>query len=267
MQIFHHKADILPITLFVLYFIADFVLYFSSSSLTLILIYLAISIIIKGFIGAWNHHHQHVLTFISPLLNRMLEIMYGFQTGIIGYAWVLHHNLGHHLHYMDQSLDESAWKSPTGRVYSALEYTWIVTMTAYPRCWKVSAKFPQIRKKFIMIATIQIVLLAIIIAYKPLEGILIFLVPMITGIFLWVYTTYSHHSGLETDDPYAASYNIRSKWYNIFSGNLGYHTAHHLKWNMHWSKLPEFHREIESKIDEKFYRNYDPLHLPESKTA
>jgi hypothetical protein len=112
MQVFQHKADILPITLFISYFICDFFLYFSTPSLTLLLVYVAISIIVKGFIGAWNHHHQHVLTFSSSFLNRMLEIMYGFQTGIIGYAWVLHHNLGHHMHYQDQTLDESAWKSP-----------------------------------------------------------------------------------------------------------------------------------------------------------
>jgi hypothetical protein len=169
MQVFNHKADILPITLFVLYFIADFILYFSASSTVLLLVYVAVSIIVKGFIGAWNHHHQHVLTFASPFLNRVLEIIYGFQTGIIGYAWVLHHNLGHHMHYMDQSLDESAWKSPAGRRYGMFEYTWIVTTTAYPRCWKVSAKYPQIRKYFIAMASIQLILLAAIIFYKPIE--------------------------------------------------------------------------------------------------
>lgn len=263
MQVFNHKADILPITLFVLYFIADFILYFSASSTVLLLVYVAVSIIVKGFIGAWNHHHQHVLTFASPFLNRVLEIIYGFQTGIIGYAWVLHHNLGHHMHYMDQSLDESAWKSPTGRRYGMFEYTWIVTTTAYPRCWKVSAKYPQIRKYFIAMAAIQLILLAAIIFYKPFEWILIFLVPMITGIFLGVHTTFTHHSGLDTEDPYAASYNIRSRWYNIFTGNLGYHTAHHLKWNMHWSKLPEYHKEIESKIDTKLYRTYNPFRFSE----
>lgn len=262
MQVFQHKADIIPITLFVLYFICDFILYFSAPSMTVLLIYVAVSIFIKGFIGAWNHHHQHVLTFTSSFLNRMLEIMYGFQTGIIWYAWVLHHNLGHHLHYQDQSLDESAWKSPEWRTYGIFEYTWIVTITAYYRCWKVSEKYPQIRKKFIMMAIIQVILLLALIIYKPLEGILIFLIPMITGIFLGVYTTYTHHSWLESDNPYTSSYNIRSNLYNLLSGNLGYHTAHHLKWNLHWSKLPEFHKEIESKIDEKYYRIYNPLWLP-----
>jgi fatty acid desaturase len=111
-------------------------------------------------------------------------------------------------------------------------------------------------------ALIQLTLLGGLIAYKPLEAILIFLVPMITGLILAVYTTYTHHSGLETEDPYSASYNIVSRWYNVITGNLGYHTAHHLKGNLHWSKLPEFHKEIESKIDHKFYREYNPFRLP-----
>jgi fatty acid desaturase len=52
---------------------------------------------------------------------------------------------------------------------------------------------------------------------------------MITGLAITVYTTYHHHSGLEEEDPYKSSYNIVTPWYNFVTGNLGYHTAHHLK--------------------------------------
>ena len=76
---------------------------------------------------------------------------------------------------------------------------------------------------------IQFFLLAILIAYNPLSGVLIFLLPMITGIILTVYATYYHHTGLESQDPYKASHNIMQPWYNLLTGNLGYHTAHHIK--------------------------------------
>ena len=45
-----------------------------------------------------------------------------------------------------------------------------------------------------------------------------------------------------------------NKWYNIFTGNLGYHTAHHVKPGLHWSMLPEFHKSIEDKIPAHLYR-------------
>lgn len=59
-----------------------------------------------------------------------------------------------------------------------------------------------------------------------------------------------------TENPYEASHNIMNRWYNIFTGNLGYHTAHHVKPGLHWSKLPEFHATIADKIPKHLY------HLP-----
>ena len=256
MNPFRYNADILPVILFVWYLILDIFIYLSIESLAFLSFYLFVSIIIKWFICAWNHHHQHVQTFSLPILNRLLEVIYAFHTGIVGYGWVLHHNLGHHMHYLDQSQDESAWKSQSGKRHTPLTYTWIVTMTAYYRSWKVGKKFPQIQRYFIYMCIVQVVLLAILIAYKPLAWALVFLIPMITGLFLTVYTTYHHHSGLDSSDPYEASYNIVEKWYNLLTGNLWYHTAHHMKGSLHWSKLPEYHKEIEAKIDPKYYKKY-----------
>lgn len=256
---FRYKADILPVTLFFLYFLLDVYVYFTVSALAFLLPYVAVSIVIKWFICAWNHHHQHVPTFSFPLINRLLEIIYGFQTGIVGYAWVLHHNLGHHVNYRDQVLDESAWKSPKGEVYTALSYTTIVTMTAYYRAWKVGAKYPKIRSYFVSMCMIQLILLIAILVYSPLSGFLIFALPMITGLIMTVYTTYAHHTGLESESHYESSYNILSPLYNIITGNLGYHTAHHMKWALHWSQLPEFHREISEHIAPRFYQKYTIL--------
>ena len=86
---------------------------------------------------------------------------------------------------------------------------------------------------------------------------------MITGLLITVYTTYHHHSGLESESHYEASYNILQPWYNFLTGNLGYHTAHHMKGSMHWSKLPEFHAEIAVNIDKKYYKKYNIISYSE----
>ena len=41
--------------------------------------------------------------------------------------------------------------------------------------------------------------------------------------------------------------------YNLLTGNLGYHTAHHHKQGLHWSRLPELHEKIKDKIPENLY--------------
>ncbi len=69
-----------------------------------------------------------------------------------------------------------------------------------------------------------------------------------------VYETYDHHAGLDQQAPYQASYNITDPWYNFFTCNLGYHTAHHLQCGRHWSQLPQLHQEIKHKIPVHLYR-------------
>ena len=54
------------------------------------------------FVAAINHHHQHFNTFHSSWMNRVFDITLSLQTGIAPFAWVLHHNLGHHVNYLKQ---------------------------------------------------------------------------------------------------------------------------------------------------------------------
>ena len=256
MTIFKQKADIAPISIISLLFAIDILMYTIGISWYILAIYCLYSIVSKGYIAAWNHHHQHVETFSIPFFNRLLEVMYWIQTGAVWYGWVLHHNLGHHAHYQDQDKDESAWKSPEGKKYSVFMYTWMITATAYYRMWNVGKKHKKIQKYFLIMCLIQLLILSALIIIQPLQAIFIFVIPMIASLTLTAYATYDHHSGLESEDPYKSSYNTLNPLYNKVTGNLGYHTAHHLKWWMHWSKLPEFHKTIEHNIDKKYYRNY-----------
>ena len=260
MLYFRQKADILPLSIIIFLFLIDIYLYFIGLSGLLLYLYVIFSVLSKWLICAWNHHHQHVQTFSLPLLNRLIEIMYWFQTGVVWYGWVLHHNLGHHVNYQDQTKDESAWKSQTtGKAYHPFIYTCIVSITAYYRSWFVWNKHKKIQKYFLIMCSIQLAILIALIYFKPLQWILLFWLPIITGLLITVYTTYDHHSGLEDEDPYKSSYNILAPWYNLLTGNLGYHTAHHLKGSLHWSKLPAFHKTIEHKIEDKYYKTYSLL--------
>jgi fatty acid desaturase len=251
MKIFRHKEDRLPVLIFTLYFLADFVFYLSVDNIYLLIGWFAIGIFPKANICAWNHHHQHYKTFKKSFYNWVLEMVYSFHTGITSNMWVLHHNFGHHLNYLDQEKDESRWKDKKGNKFSAIRYTLNVTVTSYWRAFRVGKKHLPIRRTFIIMLILVCCFLATLIYFRPLQALFIFILPMITSLLLTSYATYSHHSDLDVEDHLHASRNIESKWYNKLTGNLGYHTAHHMRFGVHWSKLPELHKQIRAKIPDE----------------
>ena len=172
-----------------------------------------------------------------------------YKLGISGYTWVLHHNMGHHINFLDQTKDESRWKDKQNKQMGRLRYGLEVAGTAYFRAFHVGAKYPRIRRYWLLTVAAVVLILGTLTVYNPLSAIILFWLPMMLSLYLTSDATYEHHSGLDTTNEYEASRNVvGSVWYNILTGNLGYHTAHHIKFGMHWSKLPELHEQIKNKI-------------------
>jgi fatty acid desaturase len=229
-------------------------MYATVSSPAWLVAYWLLMIIPKGILSAWNHHHQHVPTFRSSPLNRALELCYALHTGMTSNMWVLHHVLGHHQHFLDQTKDESRWKRRDGKPMGLLEYTVNVALTAYPRAFAVGRKHPAQQRVYVVFTLLTWALVATLVAFKPLAGVLLFVLPMIDSLLYTAWVTYDHHAGLESDDQFHASYNIMNVWFNRLTGNLGYHTAHHYRQGVHWSKLPELHAKIADRIPAHLYR-------------
>jgi fatty acid desaturase len=196
------------------------------------------------------------------VLNRLLELSYAFHTGITTNAWVLHHVLGHHINYLDQSKDESGWKRRDGSTMGELEYTLMIALTGYPRAFQVGRRYPRHRPGFYGMGLLVLLLLGAAFLWSPVNALFVFAIPMVAGYLVTCWHTYCHHAGLDTPNPYEASHNIMHRSYNILTGNLGYHTAHHVKPKLHWSKLPEFHAAIADRIPDHLYiEPFFPLNL------
>lgn len=250
---FRFEADIIPCAVIVALFVLDLFVYFAADSLWQLVLWLSIAWFPKICICSWNHHHQHLHTFYQPTLNRLLELVYAFHTGITTNAWVLHHNLGHHLHYLDQNKDESGWKRKNGTVMGEWEYTIWIAITGYIRAFRVGRKHPKYQTNFITMGMVVFVLLCGLFYLNWLNALFVFLIPMVIGYVVTCWHTYSHHAGLDSDNHLEASHNVLHKWYNIFTGNLGLHTAHHMKPGLHWSMLPEYHKQIAPNIPQELF--------------
>ena len=248
------KIDYYPITVILVVFGIDLVVFLASPTVWMTIAWAIASLNIKGWICSWNHHHQHCNFFTVPGANRAIELIMGLHTGIVGEAWVLHHTLGHHLNYLDQSQDESAWQTPGGRLMSHLEYTLKVGIMAYPTALQVGSRHKKSRHKLIQNLLLTAAVLCLLLGINWLNTLIVFIIPMVILLFMTIYETYHHHAGLDIDDSYQATYNITDRWYNFFTCNLGYHTAHHLHCGRHWSELPQLHAEIAAKIPTYLYR-------------
>jgi fatty acid desaturase len=252
---FRYRSDRIPVALIAGLFAFDLVVYGLVDDWRWVLAWVLAGLFPKACICSWNHHHQHLPTFHQPWMNRVLEIVYGLHTGITTNAWVLHHVLGHHVNYLDQAKDESAWARKDGSTMGVVEYTFHLAITGYPRAYRVGKMHPRFQRQFLSMGVLVMCLVGVMIYYKPLNAILIFVLPMLMGYVITCWHTYYHHAGLHTDDHFEASYNITHKWYNLMTGNLGYHTAHHIRQGLHWSLLPEFHRALEGRIPKHLYRD------------
>lgn len=249
-----NRADRIPVILILSLTLMDVVLYFTIENPFILLGYFVLMLVPKGSICAWNHHHQHTLTFKSLPINRLLEISYALHTGVTTNLWLLHHVLGHHHNYLDQTKDESRWMRKDGSTMGVIEYTLVVAFTSYYRGFQVGRRYPKHLRVHLIYTFITLCLVTALVAYQPMQAMLIFVLPMVSGLLITAWATYDHHAGLsEKTDHFKASHNNLNPVFNFMTGNLGYHTAHHLKQGMHWSELPALHEEIKDKIPKDLY--------------
>jgi fatty acid desaturase len=255
--LFKHPEDRLPVSLAAGLTLIDFALYLSVESPWLLVGYWLLTVVPKGTIGAWSHHHQHVPTFRLTFLNRALELCHALHSGITTNLWLLHHVLGHHVNYLDQTKDESRWRRRNGSTMGALAYTFSVAGTAYIRGFRVGLRYPRHLRAFVIYGVLALAVAAALLYARPLQGLFVFVLPMITSLLFVSWVTHDHHAGLDTQDPYEASMNTLNRRFNFLTGNLGFHTAHHLRPGVHWSNLPALHRDLAHKIPAHLYRQPD----------
>lgn len=252
-SIFKFRADRIPValslSLFTLQLTAWYFLPLWAAALT--------GLLLLPFLGScaiFNHHQQHHGAFNSRMLNRLWELVLGTQTMITSYAWVLHHNFGHHPNYMHQPPceknreDESRWARRDGSLMGRNEYVLNLLLRAPFDSLRVGMKRRRELLWFVLMMIPYLALQGLLAWVNPWNYLVVFLLPAFFMLLYVYWLTYEHHSGLYSDNPYAASRNRVGRLYNLRTFNLGYHTAHHLKPYIHWSLLPAYHELIKDRI-------------------
>ncbi len=252
--ILKYKADRGPIA----YVVGAFILRLAIWGLATPLI-CAISVIplvlLGMFVAPINHHHQHVKSFRSGWLNRLYDLLLALQSGVGPYNWVLHHNLGHHVNYLNQppheSPDESRWTRADGTQMGRFEYSIHLLLHHQIDIVRVGLRHPRYFRYFLLMKLPLWGLAGVALWFRPLETGLIFFLPAFLTLFHTIWATYEHHAGCPRNNHLDASRNRDNRIYNALTGNLGLHTAHHKRPGLHWSLLPQLHEQIRNQIPEE----------------
>ncbi|MFO0690887.1 MAG: fatty acid desaturase [Myxococcota bacterium] len=204
------------------------------------------------FVAPINHHHQHLNTFRAPWLNRIYDLLLALQTGIAPFAWVLHHNVGHHVNYLNQRPharpDESKWTRRDGSQMGRVEYTIDLVLNHQIDIVRLGLRHRRYLRPFLWMKVPLWTILGLALWWNPINAFLAILLPGFMTLVHTAWATYEHHAGFYPTSHYDASFNNVNPIYNYLTCNLGLHTAHHMRPGVHWSLLPEIHAEILHKI-------------------
>ena len=255
MYLYRHRADIVPSLIVVTVFIIQLCALFTLENTYALLAVAAGLLLFSACPGSISHNHHHTMTFRPRWMNRVYEVMLFLETGVPPFAWTLHHNIGHHQHYLDPELDPSAWQDRHGRTMNRIRYDLYNAVRVYPEVIRIGRSRPKLLRQFLIWTSVSLIVLATLIWLAPKQALILFVLPMPIMLIGLLDNTYQQHQGLDISDDHTASRNTTSRLYNLISWNLGYHTAHHMHPGTHWSRLPAVHEQIRHRIPEHLICN------------
>jgi fatty acid desaturase len=200
------------------------------------------------------HNHNHIpiwkYRFLNQLTDYWITLFYGFPA----FVWIPTHNLNHH--------PQKNGAADYSRTYRLSEANNLLTLLSYPM---ISGYFQQIaigrflkniwktnRKRCWLYLSQAILLVsyltvALFINYK--KALLFIIIPQQVALFSVLILNYLQHVHADEESEWNHSRNMVGSALNILLFNNGFHTIHHHRPGLHWSKTPEAHRKIANLID------------------
>jgi fatty acid desaturase len=193
-----------------------------------------------------THNQMHLPVFRSGFWNSVYQIALSFSIGQPPTGFITAHNIRHHRH-VESELDfvRTSLVGFRSNALNILLFPFVAIAAMYREKksdladWK--AKRPRLyRQALIERAVFYAVIVALLIA-DWLATLLFLFLPWISAQVVLVGMNLLQHQDCDSGSEYDHSRNLTGKTANFFLLNSGYHTAHHLRPAIHWSKLPNFH--------------------------
>jgi fatty acid desaturase len=192
------------------------------------------------------HNSIHVPIFKKRWMNKVFQVVLGFTYGHSTSAYVPGHNFSHHK-YTQTPRDAIRTSKARFRLnlLNQLFFFFIMSGDILKGEMRFVKKMYNERPQWFRQYALEMGLVIgvkVILAIINWKCFLLFVfIPHQYAAWGIVGTNYFQHDGCDEEHPYNHSRNFTGPFLNWLLFNNGYHGAHHMKPNLHWSLYPEYH--------------------------
>ena len=196
-----------------------------------------------------KHNHVHSPTFRDSSWNSAFEMWLSILTAHPTSGIITSHNVLHHQHNnTDADFVRCSLVKSRSNLFNFLTFFFASVKTMYRNkpsdlnCWRESD--PRLYRQAIAERMLTYGSLFALVLFDWRSTIKYCAGPWLFGQWFLVTINLLQHQGCDSTSEFNHSRNLTGRLLNWVLLNNGYHTAHHMFPNAHWSKLPQIHLRV-----------------------
>lgn len=209
------------------------------------------------------HNHNHCQTFTGKGANQLfslwVSIFYGFPT----YGWIPTHNANHHRYVggegdatvlVERGSPDSAWLALTHFFRSTKSQGPLLAEYRRSLFHRSFVGWLAVCVQYAVVYGTHVAMCGLSVARSGVgRGLFVYLsalgVPAFGALWGIMFTNWVQHVGCDPRSEWNHSRNFVSSWMNLFVFDNGFHTMHHRRPGLHWSRLRAEHTKIAHRIE------------------
>lgn len=212
------------------------------------------------------HNTVHSPMFKSRTMNRIMQVILSLTWGHPISAFVPGHNFSHHMHTNTEKDTINTNKLRFGinffnQFFFAMKVVPDIMTSESKFIAKIKETHPTWYQQYMIEMAVFLITSGALLFLDWQKFLMFFMVPHLYAVWGLLGTNFFQHDGVDVSHPYNHSRNFVSKGFNAIFFNNGFHGMHHMRPDLHWSLLPEYHEKylkpyIHPNLDQKNLFSY-----------